>query len=213
MLLACADSPTASALAATIRSSGGCHPRNAFRTVTPCQVALSAEVADAAGGPYTYAWSGCALGNNQQAVCTVPDLGPRTASVLVSDRNGRSGRAEVTVEGTNQAPNFTALGCFTYPFGCPAGGCPPNTVLPNRLATCWFDGPDLDQEGDSWHCDGVHSEGACSPAGISLCGGLGDTIEVDFRAGASGTCSVVVTVVDSWGASREIAATATIAAP
>jgi hypothetical protein len=167
-------------------------------------VTFTANARDPDDDRLTYSWSGCASGDEPTSRCRIDRPGEFEARVTV--RDGRGGRAEATgtAEGTNRAPNPALSTCFAY--CCPGGSCSCASGLPpGQPATCWWEGwDDLDPDGDSWSCGRVTVQGNCTGGGVAACGGLGDAIEVDFRTGTGGSCSVSVVVREAWGAERTV---------
>jgi hypothetical protein len=59
-----------------------------------------------------------------------------------------------------------------------------------------------DPEGDHLFCDNpVPVRGPCGTGGVGECGGAGDAMSFDFRAGSEpGQCVFTPTIRDAWGA-------------
>jgi hypothetical protein len=173
----------------SVVSGGGCHPLPG----RPCTVAFNATASDPDGDRIAYGWDGCAQGNAPLAICTIPQPGPFTATVLVADGQGNVARATGTAFGTNEPP--------VVRLGVPR---PPNPAPSNTLYTLTGNQP-VDPEDDE---DGnrlcqratLAVSGPCR-ATLFSCGGVGDAFDVDLTTlQGPGTCTVEARVADIWGA-------------
>jgi hypothetical protein len=173
----------------SVVSGGGCHPLPG----RPCTVAFNATASDPDEDRIAYGWDGCAQGNAPLALCTIPQPGNFTATVLVSDGQGNFARASGTAFGTNEPP--------VVRLGVPR---PPNPAPSNTLYAMAGNQP-IDPEDDedvSRLCTraSVTASGPCQ-ATLASCGGVGDTFDVDLRTlQGPGTCVVEARVADIWGA-------------
>jgi large repetitive protein len=106
----------------------GCHP--------PCRVTFIAEASDPEGEELSYAWSGCASGNEASAPCQVEHPGTISAAVTVTDGQGGVTTVVATAEGTNRAP--TIRGVQDAPAGEPRLLVSENDADGDRMVCGWW---------------------------------------------------------------------------
>jgi hypothetical protein len=170
----------------TVKSLGDCHPKKEQYTdaIEPCTLTFEAEGSDPDGDALSYAWSGCASGQERRATCTVNAPGLYGAIVRVSDGRGAQASAAGSARGTNAPPvvriayvqNQPAVGRLTILLG-------------------WIDDEDIDCGYE--YCRSVRASGSCSQARLD-CSCRGGT-DIHVTPSQPGTCRLDVEVVDPWG--------------
>jgi hypothetical protein len=160
-------------------NGGSCHPN--------CSVTFTANASDPDGDALTYSWSGCATGTSKTASCSVPTVGPRTATVTVSDGYGHFTSGTATATGINSAPTVLCPGNYTVKY---------NTVVTSSLYGS-------DPDGDAVTCSATVRAGSSDNQAVIYdadCGAV--TVQAcSYNSGTAQCYNVIaVTVRDSFGA-------------
>jgi hypothetical protein len=165
-----------------------------------CTLRLLAQATGFAGDALTYEWSGCGLrGYKAEGLCVVKDVGPVTATVEVTDANGHRAAASLTGRGISRPSDYV-----NHPpvvgFGYWTVSKPPGTSIEGLGSIGDPDEGELSGPGCPY-VQTVKVSGDCDSDRYALlsCTQLeGLTLDI-YRNQATGTCSVTVTVRDSWG--------------
>ena len=166
----------------------------------PCTLRLFAQATGFAGDALTYEWSGCGVrGYKAEGPCIVHDVGPVTATVQVTDENGHMATASLTGQGISRPPDYV-----NHPpvvgFGYWTVFKPPSTSIEGIGSIGDPDEGELTGAGCPY-VQTVKVSGDCDSDRYALlsCTQLeGLTLDI-YRNKPTGTCSVAMTVRDSWG--------------
>lgn len=174
-----------------LTGGGSCHPR----VGRPCTVEFQVDARDPDGDRLTLEWSGCTSGSGLTESCTVDRPGEHTATVVATDVHGARSRASAVAQGVNRPPTVR-IGTH----GRPPDPAPPNTFFAIIGGQEARDPDDFPPEYAACSATRLTVSGPCS-AGIALCGGVDDSLDLDLttRTGP-GTCVVEAVVTDPWGA-------------
>ncbi len=178
-----------------------------------CTLPVIAQASDPDGDALTYKWSGCTTYGSppNQSTCYVKQVGSVTSTVEVSDGHGNTATASITGHGVNPPPDFV-----NHPPSVSFGYVVPIKVPPDSRSLEALgsigdaDEGELCGGGDGTAGSGlggcpyltaVSVSGDCETdkyavLGCYCLGGL--TVDI-YRTKASGTCTLKVTVRDSWG--------------
>ena len=162
----------------------------------PLPVEFSARASDPEGGEVAYDWN---FGDGGRSVRQNPDHvyrtpGDYTAKVTVTDRQGATTTAEITIRVSDPPGNVTPT---VEAAADPASGAAPLEV---RLSALGSD-PDGDELGYAWDLgDGTRAFGAQATHTYVLPGTYTATVRATDPGGASATASVTITVGSTAGA-------------
>ncbi len=152
-----------------------------------CTLNVLAQASDPDGDALYYIWSGCATGTSAHAVCTVERPGPVVASVEVNDDHGHTVHGETTGEGAG----------VNHPPGLQIGYI---SVLRDEIELLGnVIDPDEGFVCGRQYCDSLAATGACRPVAGPDCTCMGGLVADVSPTAASGMCTVVFTIKDSWG--------------
>ena len=166
-----------------------------------CTLPVVAQAAGFDGDALTYEWSGCGVrGYRAEGLCVVKDVGPVTATVQVSDANGHTATASVTGQGINRPPDYVNHPP-TVSFGYWTVFKPPAISIEGLGAISDPDEGLLTSGSGCPYLQAVKVSGDCEADRYMVlsCTQLEGLVLDIYRNKSSGTCSVTMTVRDSWG--------------
>jgi len=166
-----------------------------------CTLRVLAQAAGFAGDALTYAWSGCGVrGYRAEGLCVVNDVGPVTATIQVTDANGRTATASVTGQGISRPPDYVNHSAIVF-FGYWTVFKAPAISIEGLGAIRDPDEGELSSGSGCPYVQTVKVSGDCDRDRYGLLGCTqleGLTLDI-YRNKPTGTCSVAITVRDSWG--------------
>jgi hypothetical protein len=156
---------------------------------TPCTIGVVAEATDPDGDPLRFYWSGCASGDGPRAVCRIERPGAIDVSLEVKDDHDNAARRTIVAsgEGTNRPPGVQIGYLVTFPNAPNSFELLGNVIDPDEGFLC-----------GRQYCDGATAAGACQSASLSCTCLAGLEVQV-VRSAPTGTCSVTLSLRDSWG--------------
>jgi hypothetical protein len=175
----------------------------------PCGLPVIAQASDPDGDSLTYTWTGCTDYGfpPNQSTCYVRQVGSVTSTVEVSDGHGNAVAVSITAQGVNPPPGFvnhppTVFFGYFVPVKVPPDS-PTIEALgsigdPDEGELCG--GGSRGQGGCPW-LKAVSVSGDCQTNRYAVLGCFcleGLTVDI-YRTKATGTCSLALTVRDSWG--------------